>query len=251
MEDLNNIKKEGYYLSTPEFALMLGISTEALRSRRRRGELEGQYKSDGKKYWWKSLRPITVKKIRNDRLKVSSSLSRISRKRRRGAHRNFQETRYPNNAFEQHNEIKLLASLKETLPKGVVDEITPEAVKVAQDNLLKKREKQHKETWRPAKNYGGPIRGHELAHEHDKQNQRRDYQYELTQRSKDNSFYLDNLYSRGLGGAYQIGEPDDPGSVELGPIALRPGDHNYEREPISKVQESILRLEIEALKQKR
>ena len=63
MEDLNNIKKEGYYLSTPEFALMLGCSTEALRSRRRRGELEGQYKSDGKKYWRKSLRPITVKKI--------------------------------------------------------------------------------------------------------------------------------------------------------------------------------------------
>ena len=29
---------------------------------------------------------------------------------------------------------------------------------------------------------------------------------------------------------------------------LSPGDHNYEREPISKIQESILRLEIEELK---
>ena len=190
------------------------------------------------------MRPNQVKELRNNRVKKSL----VSRSRRRGVHRNFQETRYPNNAFEQHNEIKLLASLKETLPKGVVDEITPEAVKVARDNLLKKREKQLKETWRPAKNYGGPIRGQELAYEHDRQNQRRDYQYELAQRSKDNSFYLDSSYKNSRGGAYQIGEPDDPGSVEIGPIELRPGDHNYERQPISKVREAILRLEIASLK---
>ena len=102
------------------------------------------------------------------------------------------------------------------------------------------------------RNYGGPILGYELAHEHDKENQRRNYQYELQQQErKDNSFYLDNLYSRGLGGAYQIGEPDDPGSVEIESRELTPGDHNYEREPISKVQESILRLEIEGLKRNR
>ena len=97
----------------------------------------------------------------------------------------------------------------------------------------------------------GQILGYELAHEHDKENQRRNYQYELQQQQrKDNSFYLDNLYGRGLGGAYQIGEPDDPGSVEIESRGLAPGNHNYEREPISKVRESILRLEIEALKQK-
>ena len=84
------------------------------------------------------------------------------------------------------------------------------------------------------------VRGHELAYEYDKQN-----------RKRDTSFYLDSAARDGRGGAYEIGEPDDPGSVELGPIALRPGDHNYEREPISKVRESILRLEIEALKRNR
>ena len=146
-----------------------------------------------------------------------------------------------------------MASLKETLPKGVIDEITPEAVKVARDNLLKKREKQLKEsTLMSGRNYGGPLSNYDWDQQNDLQNRRRDYQYELSQQQKsDTSFYLDNLYSRGLGGAYQIGEPDDPGSVEIGPIALRPGDHNYEREPISKVRESILRLEIEALKRNR
>jgi len=146
MDDKEKLKRDGFYISTPEYALMLNCSTEALRSRRRRGELEGEYKSDGKKYWWQSVRPGQVKELRNNRVKKAL----VSRSRRRGVHRNFQETRYPNNAFEQHNEIKLLASLKETLPKGVIDEITPEAVKVARDNLLKKREKQNKETWRPA-----------------------------------------------------------------------------------------------------
>ena len=143
-----------------------------------------------------------------------------------------------------------MASLKETLPKGVIDEITPETDKVAQDNLLKKREKQLKETWRPAKNYGGPIRGQELAYEHDRQNQRRDYQYELAQKQKDTSFYLDSAARDGRGGAYEIGEPNDPGSIEIESRELSPGDPNIEREPISKVRESILRLEIEALKQK-
>ena len=66
MEDLKKIKQDGYYISTPEFALMLNISTEALRSRRRRGELKGQFKSDGKKYWWRSLRPDTIDRCKRD-----------------------------------------------------------------------------------------------------------------------------------------------------------------------------------------
>ena len=144
-----------------------------------------------------------------------------------------------NNAFEQHNEIKLLASLKQNLPKGVIDEITPEAVKVARDNLLKKREKQLKgSTLMAGRNYGGPIRGYELAREYDLENRRRD-----------TSFYLDSAARDSRSGAYDVTEPDDPGSVEVPILELSPGDSNIEREPISKVRESILRLEIENLKQ--
>ena len=249
MEDLKKIKQDGFYISTPEYALMLGCSTEALRSRRRRGELEGQYKSDGIKYWWKSVRPDQVKEIRNNRLKAASSVSRVRRKRRRGAHRNFQETKYPNHAFEQHNEIKLLASLKETLPKSVIDEITPEVVKVAQNNLGKKREKQLNDLYRPQKNYGGPIRGYDYANYRDQENRRSDYQYEREQQRQDknNSFFLDSSYRSGRGDAYGFDRAEEPGSVEVN-VQHGPGDHNYERQPISKVRESILRLEIENLK---
>ena len=62
------------------------------------------------------------------------------------------------------------------------------------------------------------------------------------------AFYLDSAARNGRGGAYEINEPDDPGSVEVPILELSPGDSNIEREPISKVQESILRLEIENLK---
>ena len=239
MDDLKKIKQEGYYLSTPEYALMLGCSTEALRSRRRRFELEGQYKSCGKKYWWKSVRPGQVKAIRNNRLKVASSVSHVPRSRRRGVHSTGQETWYPNQSFKYANELKMLNRIKSEVPESVINEINPEVIKVAQDNLLKKREKQLKESLRPAKNYGGPIRGHELAYEYDKEHRRRD-----------TSFYLDSVSRDGRSGAYSITEPDDPGSVEIEPRELGPGDTNIEREPISKIRESILRLEIEALKQK-
>ena len=90
-----------------------------------------------------------------------------------------------------------------------------------------------------------------MAHEYKKQNQRRDYQYELSQQRKDNSFYLDSASRDGRGGAYNINESDDPRSVEIEPRELGPGDTNIERQPISKVRESILRLEIESLKRDR
>ena len=51
-------------------------------------------------------------------------------------------------------------------------------------------------------------------------------------------------------GANEIGEPDDPGSVEVPVLELSAGDTNIERRPINKVEESILRLEIEELKKK-
>ena len=119
---------------------MLGVSTEALRSRRRRGELKDQYRFDGKNYWWQGLRPDTVKKIKNNRHVVRDSRSNIKRKRRRGAHIKGDETLYPNHAFKIANELKMLNRIKSEVPESVINEINPELIKLAQDKLLKKRE---------------------------------------------------------------------------------------------------------------
>ena len=255
MEDLKKIKQDGYYISTPEFALMLNISTEALRSRRRRGELKGQFKSDGKKYWWRSLRPDTVQKIRNNRPVVRVSRSNIKRKRRRGAHIRGDETLYPNHAFKVANELKMLNRIKSEVPESVINEIHPELIKLAQDKLLKKREQMEKDLWTPPKTYGGMLRGYSINFEHDLENRRRDYQYEHSEQERrkrrDNTFYLNSRSRNNGGGAYSITEPDDDGSVEVPILEMSSGDSNIERQPINKVQESILRLEIENLKKGR
>ena len=62
------------------------------------------------------------------------------------------------------------------------------------------------------------------------------------------TFYLNSASRDGRSGAYSTTEYDDPGSVEVPILELSPGDSNIKRRPINKVEESILRLEIEALK---
>jgi len=52
-------------------------------------------------------------------------------------------------------------------------------------------------------------------------------------------------------GSQDAGDGDDPGSVEVQVREMSPGDSNIERQPINKVRESILRLEIENLKKGR
>ena len=62
--------------------------------------------------------------------------------------------------------------------------------------------------------------------------------------SSNNSYFT----GRAPGDGYLGGDLDDPGSVEVPRLELSPGDPNIDRQPISKVRESVLRLELEALK---
>ena len=62
--------------------------------------------------------------------------------------------------------------------------------------------------------------------------------------SSNNSYFV----GKAPGDGYSGGDLDDPGSKEVPILELSPGDPNIDRQPISKVRESILRLEIEALK---
>ena len=143
MTELNKIKKDGFYISTPEFALMLGISTEALRSRRRRGELKDQYEFDGRNYWWKSLRPNQVNKVKNDRvvrgqsrlIPAASHQIRGSRSRRRGAHIEGQETRYPNQAFKNLNDARIFARITKGKDINYLKQLTDESLKAGREAM--------------------------------------------------------------------------------------------------------------------
>ena len=109
--------------------------------------------------------------------------------RRRGTHIKGHETNYSNLSFKYANELKMLNRIKSEVPESVINEINPEVIKVAQDNLLKKREKQLKESSLMAgRNYGGPLSNYDWDQQNDLQNRRRDYQYELSQQQKSDTF---------------------------------------------------------------
>ena len=91
-----------------EYAKMLGISKECLRGRRRYGKLEGEYTVKDNCYFYKRVRP--------DQL-LSTPKNPPKRVRRRGAHSHGQAVQYPNNAFRQHNEAKMMAKLCHCSPR--------------------------------------------------------------------------------------------------------------------------------------
>ena len=158
-----------YKLSSREFAKSIGISLECLYSRIRRGQYQNLYISKNKLLWFKEVRPLTADQSTNDnsslapchpshdpRFSMSPKMS-VKRDRRRGVHAAGLKTKYPNYAFQQHNEIKMLARLKGKVSEEVINEITPATIKLAQEKLYQEKQRRFYESIKPVKNYGSGI----------------------------------------------------------------------------------------------
>ena len=134
-----------FQLSRKEFADKLGISTDNLKKKMKRGHYQSSYiKRDGKYYFavQEAVRP-------NQDLSLGTN---VPRKRNRGNH--F-KGKYPNLAFQQKNELRMLAKLKHNVDPEVQD-LLPEAVELAKQ---KKRERLQTALNEPVrtKNYGMGI----------------------------------------------------------------------------------------------
>jgi hypothetical protein len=81
----------------------------------------------------------------------------VSRDRRRGVHAEGKATKYPNYAFQQHNEIKMLARLKGKVSEEVINEITPATIKLAQEKIYQDKQKRLQQCIAPIKYYGKGI----------------------------------------------------------------------------------------------
>lgn len=135
-----------FRLTSREYAAILGIQPEALRSRRRRGLENGNFKEIDKKFWWKTPlrdRPFIVDDRDDSRsIRVPRSLSPAARKRRRGTLIKGLKTNYGNARngwqLEEHNLVKHLAKIRYEKGDKIVDEITPEVIKIAKKNLDEK-----------------------------------------------------------------------------------------------------------------
>jgi hypothetical protein len=151
-----------FKFTSKEFAKDLGITVECLYSRMRRGQYQGQYISKNNKLLFKRMRPFKPDQRPDDnKLLAPSRLSpvknTISRIRRRGAHAAGLKTKYPNYAFQQHNEIKMLARLKGKVSEEVINEITPATIKLAQEKLYQEKQRRFYESIKPVKIYGSGI----------------------------------------------------------------------------------------------
>ena len=138
-----------FVLSSTEFAALLGISTESLRSRRRRGMYRDQYVLKNKSYAWKRPRPNKVggplvrgRNVRDaNRLSAHTSstnsishlsLAKSKRNKNSGRHKHGSRTYYPNKAFELANEFKMIAKAQRKISAAGASEITEDVIRIAE-----------------------------------------------------------------------------------------------------------------------
>lgn len=139
-----------------QYAEMLGITKEALRSRRRRGELETEYIIQNGITLWRKPASNHGKKPGGQSCSNPAPRSKI---KRRGVHVSGQKTNYPNYAMQQHNELKMLAKLQRNVDPEL-QELLPEAIEQAkrikeqrqqelQRELINKRPKSYGRMYNP------------------------------------------------------------------------------------------------------
>ncbi len=142
---------KNFRLTSSEYARLVGLSAEALRSRRRRNQEDGNFIIVDNKFWWKAPpkdRPLTVRPPTNDRGTRSSFLATPKKKRRRGAMLRGEKTNYHNASngwqLEELNRVRALGKIRDSLGDEVVDEITPELFDLAKKNVQKKKDDEFK-----------------------------------------------------------------------------------------------------------
>ena len=262
---------KNYRLTSEEYARLLGISTEALRSRRRRGQLKNYIQDDNGNYWWENDRPYQDNKQQNDR--VRNGLIRLPgakkidrRKRRRGVLARGEPTNYHNARngwqLEELNRVRALTKIRDELGDEFVDEISPELIKLAKDRVQKRKEKEIEKAFTPNNSSGDPrIIGYDYTpqqygsmksyYQDDPLHRKHNSSLKKFLRDTDVKYHKDGpAWKRGLPdfreekiqravkpGPYEIGVSYDD-HIEVEPRSVIPEEPRF----TNKIQESIYRV---------
>jgi len=185
---------EEYIFTRPEMAKLLGISTNALRCRMRKGKCDLEYRFDGKNFLFKRPRDIKPHGPSRNTPKTTHEKSledydrkvqkRLFPKRydRGSTHREHggkpsRKGKYSQQSFKQHNELKLLNSLQgkyqNDAQRREFEAMNEEALKEA-DKRAKKKADSFLNDYHGRPKYGGMIRGYsqpyyELPYELDRE----------------------------------------------------------------------------------
>ena len=147
---------EQFVLTRSEMAESLGISTNALKCRMRKGNTEGlDFRHDGKKFVFKRLRGNQGNQTPVIRPKGRwNEFNKKKKKEPRRGVTHIGEAKYPNEAFKDHNELKILNRIQKNAPQHVLNKINPRLLALAQEEANADLEKAQGKFTEP-KYYGG------------------------------------------------------------------------------------------------
>ena len=237
MKSRGQTELDEYIFTRPEMAKLLGISTNALRMRMRKGKCDLDYRFDGNQFKFK--RPIQDRVTTMIKDRPQTTYKKVIN---RGATHKGQG-KYPNDAFKQHNEMKIMNAMngkfKSEAHRKEFEKLNEESLKQIDKNVRKEEDKQIKSMFRDENKYGGMLKG--LAQ------QRIDEKFHAKKyREWHNSFKVDTSAAsssfniRGRDYTDPFASNIDDGSVEIDPRDFPEDD----REPVfsSKIEEEIWRL---------
>jgi len=128
-------KQNPFDLNIKEYAELLGISTNAVRMRRRRKLLEGEYIFEKGKYIYRA-----PQRARENQVITTGHLTtKLGKKINRGAHETSKNPRYLPQ-LRARNEAVKLASLKYKIDPEIQDRL-PRAIEIAQKEYSEDRRK--------------------------------------------------------------------------------------------------------------
>jgi hypothetical protein len=147
---------EQYTMTRPEMARELGISTNALKCRMRKGNTDNlEFRHDGKQFLFKPCHRLRGKQVNRPIVRPKGRWPEGKKQKevRRGV-THIGEAKYPNEPFRKHNELKILNRITKEVPQYVLDKINPRLLSLARkqhDDDLEKAQGVFKEP----KYYGG------------------------------------------------------------------------------------------------
>ena len=150
-----------YIFTRPEMARLLGISTNALRMRMRKGRCNLDYRFNGKQFLFKRPLKERVQSKMLDQPRTRQNKKFKKKYNRGNTHKG--KGKYENEAFKLHNQMKIMNTIqgkfKSEAHRREFEKLNEEGLKIAQDNLRKKAEKSLGSLQGRPK-YGGMIRGY-------------------------------------------------------------------------------------------
>ena len=168
------VKKTGqeeldeYIFTRPEMAKLLGISTNALRMRMRKGRCDLDYRFDGTQFKFK--RPVRdrVNTMMGDQSKTSHDKSlrdydrQVQKRYNRGAtHKG--KGKYPKDVFERHNEMKIMnhiqGKFKSDEHRKRFEKLNEGALRKIDKDVQKEMDRRARSTFHGRPKYGGMIYG--------------------------------------------------------------------------------------------